>query len=314
MSTVLSNARDLATNISGSAQQLISLAGECSAIQRQFDSLLTNGTPPASVKTQIDLLLVPVGASLDAIQAQLNNLGFKSVQRWQVGAPPGVGWLRSGYYNTTTLVVATGVAMDKRMILYNDVGPNINLFSGVKANDIIELKNSSGNDGAYTIKYDVYAKGDNTTYGVEAISGANWGKTGGWTAATGVYSEGSAIANSFTNTLAAMSATGAFTVQFDITWTSGAGTVTSTIGGDYSFSKAISASGHSGTYSFTSNASGATPVLTFAAAWTSGTFSFTISNVYVYGAPVLFVVEPFAVDVGAGNDTSAVITLAQTAA
>lgn len=333
MATVLTTPREVGRRIQAYITALQAQVSELNGYDSLYRRELSDGTSPLDVKALIDPLMANVNTSIDSISTNLAALVYKMATRWQAGSPPGVGWLRTGYFNNTTFLTSTNAAMGKQMILYNDVGPNIDLFYSttgasivyaVKANDIISVTNCShaANNGRYTIKYDTAAKGNGaSTYGLTqgdfSGGGSDWMGETDWTVNTGagVYSAASeTTARTCTQALSGMSTTAAYTVQFDVTYTSGAGTLKCDIGGDYHFLKTLDDSGDTATYSFTSNPNSTTPTLTFTAKRSSGTFAFSIDNVYVYGAPVLFTVEAFDADVGANEDDQTVITLEQTAA
>ena len=324
MATVLTTPREIGRRIAAYISALQANVSELNGYDSLYRRELNDGTTPLDVKALIDPLMVNVNTTIDSISTNLAALTYKLATRWQAGSPPGVGWLRSGYRNDTTFATSGGAVQGLQMILYNDVGPNIDLFYkttgavttyAVKANDVISVQNCSraANNGRYTIKYDVMPKADNTTYGVGAIS--TWTESVGteWTPATGVWSSAAGGTGTLTEGLLACSATGAVTVQFTVAYGSGTTTLTATIGGDYYFSKVFSSAADSGTYSFTSNASGVTPTLTVTAT-SAGASSLTLSNPFVYGAPVLFTVEEFDADVGTGEDDQTIVTLEQTAA
>lgn len=330
MATVLSSAYDLSKKLRDYARLLQSHASSLSSVERISRDEQSDGKHPLDIKALIDGLLENINPCVDEIATNIAAIAWKSPIKWVTGSPPGVGWFRTGYYNTTSFKSVGDTAMGKNMILYNDVGPNYNLFysdtassatHAVKANDIISVDSSyAQNIGRYTIKYDTAAKGNGgSTYGLTqgdfSGGGSDWTAGTDWTVNTGsaVYSASSGTtARTCTQALSGMSTTAAYTVQFTVTYTSGAGTLKCDIAGDYYFQKTLSAAGDSATYSFTTNPGSTTPTLTFTATRSSGTFAFSIDDVYVYGAPVLFTVEEF--DVDSGEDVNTTITLEQTAA
>jgi hypothetical protein len=110
-----------------------------------------------------------------------------------------------------------------------------------------------------------------------------------------------------------MTTTGAYVVQFTVTkMSSGVGTLRASIGGDYYWEKTYTAdTAAARTYSFVTNSPSTTPTLTFTATRSSGVFSVTIDNVYVYGYQGLVVSEAFPSE---ETGLKTIITLEQTAA
>jgi hypothetical protein len=333
MATVLTTPREVGRRISDYIAALQSQVAALGGYDRLMRDELTDGTTPLDVKALIDPLMANVNTSIDSISTNLAALVYKAVVRWKAGSPPGVGWLRTGYYSNTSFLTSSSAAMGKQMVLYNDVSPNADLFyqttggsatNAIKANDIISVANCShaANNGRYTIKYDTAAKGNGgSTYGLENgdfASATGWTFNTDWAHSTNKakydYGVSGTSPATMTNALTGMSASAAYAVQFDVSYVAGAGTLRVSLGGDYYFEKVFDGSGDSGTFSFITNPASTTPTLTFTAARSSGDFEIDVDNVYVYGAPVLFTVEEFDADVGATEDDSTIITLEQTAA
>lgn len=334
MSTVLTTPAELAVSLNAQVASLAALTNQCRAFERLRNARLADGVAPVTVKSEIDALLVPVASAITAARAELALLGTVVEEKFIAGSPPGIGWLRSGYGNDEAFTSA-GAAQGAHMILYNDVGPNYDLFSGIKANDIIQLENAGTNDGRYTVAYDVKAKGTAGTASTVATYGPNktadgfWegnfrSNPGNWTLGTdwaiaanvATYNYGTTTPSTMTHALAGMTTAGLYTIQFDVAYTGGAntGTLKVDIGGGYYFQIACGADTIARTYSFVTNSPSTTPTLTFTATKTGSDFIVAVSNVYVYGTPAIFMVEAFAEDVGAGNSADAIVTLKQTAA
>ena len=328
MSTVLVRPDELADTIVGSARELSGLATQCRAIGHQLNSLLSGGATPASVKTQIDLLLVPVGASLDAIRAQLDNLTFKAIEQFQIGAPAGLQWFRLGGDNANLFYTVDGSAWGKHLISFYDpspllglTAPNANLFSGLAIGDVVRIENSGVNDGSYLVLWTPAAKADNSTYGLTqgdfSGGGSDWTAATDWDASLGDarYSSASGTtARTLTQALSGMTAGAAYAIQFELTisGSSPAGTLRCSIGGTVYWEKTISATAAKETIVFVTDSPSTTPTLTFTATRASGTFALTIDNVYVYGAQGLVVSPAFSEDTGENSNIK--ITLEQTVA
>lgn len=327
MATKLTTPGRLADQLESVGDSLINQARSLRAQERLWAEMLLDGQAPSVVKTRMDNMLEGIDAVMRRHGQELGNestaplFSTKFATQFPAGAPPGIGWLRTGYGNDEAFTSA-GAAQGPRMILYEDVGPNYDLFLGLKANDVISVQNCSvkANNGRYTILYDVAAKGDNATYGLE---NGDFAAATGWTETATYFTIGggkasyadaaTTAAKTLTNALSGMVSGAAYAVQFTLSNPGGVGTFRVSLGGSYYWEMDI-ADIVAGTYSFVTNAPSTTPTLTFTGTRASGSCAVDVDDVYVYGAPVLFLAEAFAEDAGAGQDSSTIITLLQTAA
>lgn len=340
MATNLTSPKHLAAQIESIGRGLMDESRRVAALEKTVESLLADGVAPLTVKSYIDTLLAGSKAVLqrygdvlgDTTTPSNPTLPMSFATRWKAGAPAGAGYYRVGYGSS----YATNGAKTQSLhtILVSEVGPNADMFLGVKRNDVIRVEGCADyrNNGRYTVAYDVDEVGDGgSTYGLENGdfgAGTGWTTSGGWSIGSGVATYTSTSATTpitLTNALTGCVANGAYRIQFDLAITAAAasGTIKVSLGGSWYWERTFDATMASTTFSFVADSPSTTPTLTISATREdSGTDAFTavLDNVFIQGWNGLFVVEPFYSDAGSVsgespyNDTGVVITLEQTAA
>lgn len=324
----------------------------------RWKRMLDDGVAPLTVKERMDMIMLAYVNYMLALGRELGidtvysgatvndgddliilpKIPCKFATQWRFGAPNALGSIVTGSNNTRTFF-NSGVDQGIRLISYLDVGPNYDMFLGLKANDVIDIANCSvkTHNGRYGLLYDVAAKGASlsnpaavATYGPNdasdtfyegdfrnAYADGNWVRsTTEWAIAGGsgaVFTAAGAGAPTLTHVLAGMTAGAAYVIQFtlavtDITPT---GTLRVSIGGDYYWEIAIDTIQAATAYSFVTNAPSATPTLTFTATASGASTAFTIDDVIVYGYQGLVLSDTFAEP---ADDDTTIITLCETAA
>lgn len=326
MPTTFTTPKELSRQVSALGRVVLAQADALKHIDAQFDAAIAQGEDPTALKTRMDAQMAGVQAALESVGEELGSttdvsgggsLPFACVKRWQSGSPPGLKHFVLGYTTNYMYDSVTNQRQGKRIILYNDAASVANIWDGLAAGDVISVSgaNPSSNDGNYTLKYAVDAKGDNATYGLEnGDFGASTGWTEGsdWSIGSGIAAYSASSGNStLTNALSGMTSGAVYTIQFDLAYTSGAGSLKVDLGGGYYWIADISDSTAAGTQVLITNVVSTTPTLTFTATWTSGTFAISVDNVYVYGTPGVLIEETL---VSTVTDENAIITLEQTAA
>lgn len=328
MATILIEPKNLARDLRSVAANLEYQAAQCQSIQQSMRSQLNGGYAPNTVKTNIDALLVPVGAAIDAARVQLDALSFKAIRKYQIGAPAGLQWFRLGGDDQYLFKSVDSTAWGKHCITYYDpspllglTAPNLDLFLGLAVGDVIHVRDSGDNDGSYQVLWAPVTKGDNATYGLTqgdfSGGGSDWTAATDWTVSGGdaSYSASSGTTpRTLTQALSGMATATAYAIQFELTinGVSPVGAIRCDIGGSVYWQKSFTAIEAKQTIVFFTDSPSTTPTLTFTATRVSGTVGLVIDNVYVYGAQGLVVTPEFASDSGESAYTS--MSLEQTVA
>lgn len=335
MATNLTSPKMLAAQIESIGRGLMEESQRVAALEKTVEAMLNDGQSPLTVKTYIDAVLAGTKGVLQRYGDILGDsttpsnpcLPMTFATRWKAGAPAGAGYYRVGY--GSSYATNGSATQSLRLILVSEVGPNYDMFLGVKQNDVIRVEGCTDyrNNGRYTVAYDVDEVGNGgSTYGLENGDfsvGTGWTAGTGWTITGGeaAFSEGaSTTPRTLTNALSGCLATGCYRIQFKLTVSGGTGTVKVSLGGSWYWERTYSTTESATVYSFVADSPSTTPTLTVTITRASGTFAGAIDDVYIQGWNGLFVVEPFYSDAGGVsgespyNDTGVVITLEQTAA
>jgi hypothetical protein len=326
MSTVLTTPKHLGQQVESIGRALVAQGRSLQETEQLFRAMQADGESPGDIETRLNNIFEGMDATLRRYGAELGNestagqLPMTWAKEWRAGSPASLNGFRTGatYANVEDLTLLNA-AQGARVITYDNSDANKDLFSGLAAGDVIRVSgcSNSRNDGRYTVKNPVAARGDNATFGLQNgdFAGATgWTASADWTISGGqaVFAD-AAGAGTLTQALSSIVSGAAYLIQWDmqISGTTPAGSIIVDIGGDYRFRMLFSDVVAPQTYYLITNAPSTTPTLSFTAAETGGTVGITLDNVLVYGAPAIVTNELFSADV---TDDDTVITLERTAA